>query len=1357
MAVSVQAASPVWESVLEQTKSAQDKNRDPLLWAVQLSSSLNSAGISLPSIDLAHLLVSHICWDNHVPITWKFLEKALTVKFVPSVLVLALLSTRVIPNRKFHPAAYRLYMELLRRHAFSLKCQINGPNYQKIMKSVGDVLHLSQIFGVQVSEPGLLLVEFVFSIVWQLLDASLDDEGLLELTSEKRSIWPTVTQDMEIDSVDNFNEKRSEHHDVLCKGNTTMAIEIIGEFLQNKVTARILFLARRNMPSHWGTFIQQLRVLAVKSVALRNAKHITPVALLNLTSDMHKVVSRKCKTISQQEFNAVIGSGSLTTSSGQCHGTGPSAHWLPIDLFLEDAMDGSQVAATGAVESLTGLVKALQAVNGTTWHDTFLGLWIAALRLVQRVEKLLHLWLPTFERDISEGPVPRLDTCLCMLLSITPLVVANIVEEEESELIDGSDCSPTNQIKEKQAPGICRQDLISSLQMLGDYEALLTPPQPVRSVANQAAAKAIMFVSGLTVGNGYYECMSINDMPINCSGNMRHLIVEACIARNLLDTSAYVWPGYVNARANIPRNVPVQVTGWSSLMKGSPLTPTLINALIATPASRYAANNFFLFFSHGFDGSLAEIEKIYEIATKGSDDEKISAASILCGASLVRGWNIQEHTILFITSLLSPPVPADYSGSESHLISYGPFFNILLVGISPVDCVQIFSLHGLVPLLAGTLMPLCEVFGSTSPNVSWTLPTGEELTSHAVFSNAFTLLLRLWRFNHPPFENAMGDATPVGSQLTPEYLLLVRNSKLSDFGKSPKDHMKLKRMSKNVNISLELLFMDSFPKLKSWYRQHQECIASTLSGLVQGTTVHQIVDALLNMMFRKISRGGQSLTSTTSGSSSSPASGAEDVSMRLKVPAWDILEGAPYVLDASLTACAHGRLLPRDLATGLKDLADLLPATLATIVSYLSAEVTRGIWKPVFMNGTDWPSPSANLFMVEQQIKKIIAATGVDVPSLAIGGSSPAMLPLPLAALVSLTITYKLDKASERFIVLIGPALSSLAESCPWPCMPIIASLWAQKVKRWSDFLVFSASRTVFHHNIDAVVQLLRSCFTSIPGLSPSTIYSNGGVGALLGHGFGSHFSGGMSAVAPGILYLRVHRSVRNIMFMTEEIVSLLMSSVRDIANSGLFGENLEKLKKAKFGLRYRQVSLGAATTRVRLAASLGASLVWLSGGLSLVQLLIQETLPSWFLSAHTPDQDGGEPGGLVAMLSGYALAYFVVLCGTLAWGVDSSSPTSKRRSKVLGAHLEFLASAIDGKISLGCEYATWHAYVTGFVSLMVGCTKKWVLDVNVDVLRRLSNGLRQWNEEELAIALLGLGGAEATASAAELIIEIGP
>lgn len=94
---SEEEGSGLWDGVLELTKSAQDKNGDALLWAVQLSGSLCSAGVNLPSVELAHLLVSHICFDNHVPITWKFLEKALIVKLAPPMLVLALLSTRSPP------------------------------------------------------------------------------------------------------------------------------------------------------------------------------------------------------------------------------------------------------------------------------------------------------------------------------------------------------------------------------------------------------------------------------------------------------------------------------------------------------------------------------------------------------------------------------------------------------------------------------------------------------------------------------------------------------------------------------------------------------------------------------------------------------------------------------------------------------------------------------------------------------------------------------------------------------------------------------------------------------------------------------------------------------------------------------------------------------------------------------------------------------------------------------------------------------------------------------------------------------------------------------------------------------------
>lgn len=117
----------------------------------------------------------------------------------------------------------------------------------RIMKSIDDVLHLSQIFGFQLCEPGALVVAFVFSMVWQLLDASLDDEGLLELTQEKKSKWPTRSQAMDIDRQDSFNEKRTDRQEGLCKINTVMAIEVIGELFQNEVISKILYLARRNL------------------------------------------------------------------------------------------------------------------------------------------------------------------------------------------------------------------------------------------------------------------------------------------------------------------------------------------------------------------------------------------------------------------------------------------------------------------------------------------------------------------------------------------------------------------------------------------------------------------------------------------------------------------------------------------------------------------------------------------------------------------------------------------------------------------------------------------------------------------------------------------------------------------------------------------------------------------------------------------------------------------------------------------------------------------------------------------------------------------------------------------------------
>lgn len=109
--------------------------------------------------------------------------------------------------------------------------------------------------------------------------------------------------------------------------------------------------------------------------------------------------------------------------------------------------------------------------------------------------------------------MPRLDTRLSVLLSITPLVVADLVEEEESAGIDKLE---NGMGIKHQVPGKKRMDLIFSLQNLNDYQSLLTPPQSVIPAANQAATKAMMFISGINVGSAYFECISAMDMPMNC-------------------------------------------------------------------------------------------------------------------------------------------------------------------------------------------------------------------------------------------------------------------------------------------------------------------------------------------------------------------------------------------------------------------------------------------------------------------------------------------------------------------------------------------------------------------------------------------------------------------------------------------------------------------------------------------------------------------------------------------------------------------------------------------------------------------------------------------------------------------------
>ncbi|GLJ38137.1 hypothetical protein SUGI_0776330 [Cryptomeria japonica] len=1287
----------VWQQhVMEVTRVCQEQRDTPLLWAVEVSKWLKGAAVSMPSVELGQMLISHLCWSNNGPMLWKYIEQAMSSHMIPSLLILALLTSRVIPYRQIQPEAYRLYLELLGRYSFCLVLTNTASNSKKIVEAVDDALQLSRTYGIPVTELGKTAVLFTFTVVSTLVSAIAEDSGLQVRWLEKQyQVGGNVGQhDMAIGADEDANEKRHQHQEHLRRTNIVMAIEMVGKLMEHKRTSTFFRLACQNMTEQWSDLCQHLQVLEAHSSS--PSLKIDGGLFTRLIGSIKRSLSLEYQPKQHQAIRAFIDSSYRTSAFGHSYGVGQSSMWLPFDLFMEDTMDRNQIQAKSTIEILTELTKSLQAVNGASWQETFLGLWTASLRHVQR------------ERNPIEGPGPHLDSRLCILLSITPLVIVSIIEEEY-KIIEAAKNNVLGNIvntrvhdKERKIMGLGTRQaaLVSSLQILGQFEELLKPPESVLLVANRAALKAKSLVSSLNCGSGSFNGLSSNSVSSAVEGTMWHLIVEACIARKLIDSSAYLWPGYVERLANpLSHSTAVQDFPWSAFMEGAPLSVSLIDALIKTPAS-----------------SLEELEKAYHIAMNGSEEERSAMASILCGASLIRGWNVQEHAVRLVVNLLTPPIPVDYHGTGSHLLAYAPFLNAVLRAITTHDNVHVLSLYGVVPHVAAALMPICETFGSILPTVPQMPSKGEEVSVYTIFTNAFLLLLRMWKFYGCPHAHCFtGLGAPVGTELALEYLLVLHNSKLT---KDNENYQVKNSLYSGSNLPQVLtapedqtlgatsfskpLFLDSFPKLKVWYCQHQACIASTLSGLVPGNPVHQVVDRLLNMMYWKLGKGVPPLTtSVASGSSnlsSSSGSAGGDTIRKPLLSAWDILGAVPFVVDAVLTACAHGKISPRELTTGLRDLVDFLPASIATIVSYFSAELTRGVWKPASMNGTDWPSPAANLLSIEALIKEVLADTGVHVPSLVIGGNTSATLPLPLAALVSLTITFKLDKHSEFMTGIAASVLGTAAAGSPWPSMPIVAALWCQK--------------------------LLKSCFTATLGSTNnlmSKLTVNGGIGALLGHGSSSHSSPcGTSPAAP----------------------------VKDSVTRGMDYQHSGQSLRAPQRLKSQNMSLANALERAKLASSLGASLLSISGRLGLVQILYQETLPTWFLSGNRIKT---KSVASVSTLEGYTIAHFTFLCGACTWGIDTSS-YSKRRAQILGAHMDFLASAIDGNMSMGCEDETWRAYVLGFLAMVINCSPNWICEVNTEILKRLATRLKWWHEPELGLALLERGGPLAMNAAAELV-----
>ncbi|KAF7845181.1 mediator of RNA polymerase II transcription subunit 33A-like isoform X1 [Senna tora] len=1282
----------VKDRVLEKVMFLLQRKEPPSYCVMELIRYLSSLNIGLPSADLAELLVSHLCFDHNNPSLWKFLHQALSSRLLFPLQVLSLLSSRIIPHRQGQPEAYRLFLELLCHNVFTFDPTGADSSRLKIINSIDTALQLSQTFNIHALELGHVFVLFFYSIIIALIDSTLDDWGIQTMLSEKPCFNPKSDHCMDNDPKVIHNVKRSEYREQIRKRNSFMALE----------GTRVAFVIGRG-----GMFGNLSDRLIKASSELKLANKV----LTKVSANIRRVFDFEFLLNKHQLVGTLVGVGSSKTLLSCKYSSCQSPCWVPFDIYMENIMDYKQLPTKSAIDVLTDGIKTLQICNQASWQETFLALWLSALRLVQR------------ERDPPEGPIPHLEARISVLLSIVPLAIVNVIKDEaehNSSSFQVSMASESRSEIERKSDNSRKHGLISSVQILGHFSSLLCPPELVVCAANHAAAKAACFIHNSMSEEGGSGSGNHAHTYTKPGGNLKHLIVEACIARNLMDTSVYFWPGYVSTSAmSLLDASPTEKSPWSTFLEGTQLNDSLINSLTMTPAS-----------------SLAEIEKLYHIALNGKEMERPAAAKILCSASLSCGWYIQEHVVHYVVKLLLFLVPPSHSGSWNHMVDNMSVLSAILLGISSIDTVHIISLHGLVPTVAASLMPLCEAFGSLKPTLS---STGDEPSVYMAFSLAFLFLIRLWKFYRPPLDHCITGGGAVGGELTLEYLLSLHNNHIKF------SHNELKSNRKIFESAfIRPVYIDSFPKLRAWYCQYKSCVASAISGLSIGNSVHQVANKILSMIYWKMTKGG-TLSSNSSSSTISNACGpltnaGEDAYQRPMLPAWEVLEALPFALEAILTACVHGQLSSRDLTTGLRDLVDFLPASLAVIIGFFTSEITRGVWKLVPMNGVDWPSPAAILQSIDTEIKSILAGVGVDVPNFSSGGTSPVMLPLPMAALVSLTITFKVDKSQEYIHAVAGAAMEICASGCPWPSMPIIGSLWAQKVRRWHSFIVVSCARSVFRHNKEYVTQLLRSCFASFLGthsVSASKLTAESSVNGLLGNVITP--TRNFPSVAPGFLYLRSCRNIHDFQYLNNVIVNLVAEYSRDMASPN-------RLKSS-------EASLSLATQRAKEVATLGAGLLCVVGGLQLVQELYRETIPTWLLSmSDVKHEKENEKRSVSHILEGYGMAYLLVLSGSIIWGVGAKSPsgTLSRRTRSVGAHLEFLAQVMEGHISVSCNPATWKTYVSCLVGLMVSLTPAWVQEVKVDTLRKLAHGLARWHEYELALSLLQRGGVAAIGALAE-------
>ncbi|KAJ3684238.1 hypothetical protein LUZ61_013402 [Rhynchospora tenuis] len=235
-------------SVMATVTLSETRGDPPWLCAAKVAQCCGSgSGTSepgFPNADLASILVSNLCFSHNTPSMWKLLEQAMATHLVYPLHVLALLTPRVIPNRKEQPEAYRLYLELMRQYAVSFSLLKAGSHKKKMTTSIDVALNLSDTYGVEKMDFGMAVVLFLVNAMTNLLDCILDDWGLL-VASEAQFV-KEGSQSMLVHMKGGLNN-RSKYHQQLRQPNVFTALEVMEKLCLSKFVQVSLRLVYRNL------------------------------------------------------------------------------------------------------------------------------------------------------------------------------------------------------------------------------------------------------------------------------------------------------------------------------------------------------------------------------------------------------------------------------------------------------------------------------------------------------------------------------------------------------------------------------------------------------------------------------------------------------------------------------------------------------------------------------------------------------------------------------------------------------------------------------------------------------------------------------------------------------------------------------------------------------------------------------------------------------------------------------------------------------------------------------------------------------------------------------------------------------